>query len=759
MRGSNLRKDLSPWTALVGLALASVAVAQPLPTNVYSEGFNNGCTSNCLASSYGSWSVVDNVDGVTGSSPNNWFVSCSEDGVTPPGCGSTCVGDATLHIGGDPGSGGDMSATFNETGAANATYRLARSPTINATGRSNLFLQFDFIAYGSAACSDDRAQLRLSTDNGATWPAGFQYCLTSVCCGACNGYSQGQWTKYTLALPPAFNNNPNIRIGFHWRNNGNGSGTNPAVAIDDVRVGACDSSVCSNHGTCGFASFAPPGTLACTCDPGYRGDACQFSDAVTCNGHGVAQANGSCVCATGFGDAGCDQCATDYFNYPTCTFCDAGTTCAGHGTCSPSGGCQCSAGFAGAFCQYSNAGTCNGHGTAQVDGGCACSTGFADAGCGECASDHFGYPACTFCSAATTCSAHGTCNSSGGCACASGYAGPACQYSDMTTCSGHGVAQTNGSCVCAIGFEGATCGQCATGYFSYPTCRFCNAGTTCNGQGSCTSAGGCACQSGFAGAGCQFSDAVTCSGHGAALADGGCSCATGFEGGACAACAANHFNYPTCTFCSAATTCSSNGICNSSGGCACSSGFAGSACQFGNSTTCNAQGVAQEDGGCVCSLNIEGTQCERCVTGRMPYPECLVPDAGQPDAGPRDAGMTDGGGVDAGFVDAGLADAGVVDAGTVDAGGVDDAGLADAGFADAGPADAGPADAGPADAGDLADADAGTLVDAGEPSDGGMMMTPKTGCGCTSFESTSTVLLAVAALVSRRRRGALAAGP
>jgi hypothetical protein len=110
------------------------------------------------------------------------------------------------------------------------------SPTINTTGYSTNTLAFDFIAFGSSSCSDDRAQLWLSTDNGSTWPVGFQYCLTSVCCGACNGYSQGQWTTYTLALPAAFNNNPNVRVGFHWRNNGNGSGTDPSVAIDDLRI-------------------------------------------------------------------------------------------------------------------------------------------------------------------------------------------------------------------------------------------------------------------------------------------------------------------------------------------------------------------------------------------------------------------------------------------------------------------------------------------------------------------------------------------
>lgn len=221
------------WGVIACLLFSNFLYSQ---TTIYSEGFNNGCASNCLATSYGGWTVADNVGGSTGGAPNNWFVSCAEEGIVPPGCGSSCIGDASLHIGANPGAGGDMGASFNETGAANATFRRAQSPTISTVGFSTLTLEFDFIAFGSSACSDDRAQLWLSTDNGATWPAGFQYCLNSPCCGACNGYSQGQWTLYTLALPAAFNNNPNVRVGFHWRNNGNGSGTDPSVAIDDIRI-------------------------------------------------------------------------------------------------------------------------------------------------------------------------------------------------------------------------------------------------------------------------------------------------------------------------------------------------------------------------------------------------------------------------------------------------------------------------------------------------------------------------------------------
>jgi hypothetical protein len=228
-----MKQKLKPILTLSALCIFFFGESQ---TVIWSDNFNNGCSANCLANGYNGWTVQNNVGGTNGGSPNNWFVSCAEEGITPPGCGSTCVGDASLHVGADPGSGGDMGASFNETGAANATYRLAVSPTISTVGFTNITLSFDFIAFGSAACADDRLQLRLSSDNGATWPVGLQYCLTSVCCGACNGYSQGQWTLYTLALPAAFENNPNVRIGFHWRNNGNGSGTDPSGAIDDLRI-------------------------------------------------------------------------------------------------------------------------------------------------------------------------------------------------------------------------------------------------------------------------------------------------------------------------------------------------------------------------------------------------------------------------------------------------------------------------------------------------------------------------------------------
>ena len=219
---------------IIIIVISSFTLPATAQVNIWTENFNNGCASNCIANTWNNWTILDNDGGVTGGAPNNWFVSCAEEGIVPPGCGSSCIGDASLHVGANPGAGGDMGASYNETGVTNATFRTAVSPIISTASRQTITLKFDFIAFGSSACSDDRAQLRLSADGGATWPVGWQYCLTSVCCGACNGYSQGQWTTYTLSLPAAFENNPNVRIGFNWRNNGNGAGTDPSVAIDDI---------------------------------------------------------------------------------------------------------------------------------------------------------------------------------------------------------------------------------------------------------------------------------------------------------------------------------------------------------------------------------------------------------------------------------------------------------------------------------------------------------------------------------------------
>src|SRR5262245_59009286 len=60
------------------------------------------------------------------------------------------------------------------------------------------------------------------------------------------------------------------------------------------------SNACSGHGTC---SDGISGSGVCSCVPGFAGPACQYSNAVTCNGHGVATASGACLCDNGYAGA------------------------------------------------------------------------------------------------------------------------------------------------------------------------------------------------------------------------------------------------------------------------------------------------------------------------------------------------------------------------------------------------------------------------------------------------------------------------
>src|SRR5262249_27644336 len=131
-------------------------------------------------------------------------------------------------------------------------------------------------------------------------------------------------------------------------------------------------------GTCPAHATCQQGV--CRCNSGFNGANCQYSDATTCNGHGAAQMDGSCLCTTAFTGPSCNQCAANYYSYPTCTVRQAATTCSEHGTCGATGQCECS-------------------------------TGFTGASCNACAAGYYG-PTCLACPGGATnpCSGHGTCS-------------------------------------------------------------------------------------------------------------------------------------------------------------------------------------------------------------------------------------------------------------------------------------------------------------------------------------------------------------
>ena len=222
----------------------------------WTENFNSGCTSLCLATSYagpnGAWTMTDFGPATQCGGPvtaNTWYVSCAESGTGASSCGTTCTGTASLHLGnistspsasvfcptGDCGAAYDAGGFCTLAGLApsTATDKRAESPTINCTGQSGISVTFNYMEFGQL--TNDNATLWYF--DGSTWTQIDDMPKTPCCGGACNGTRQGQWTARSVALPASANNNPNVKIAFRWVNDDDGSGTDPSFAVDDVMLG------------------------------------------------------------------------------------------------------------------------------------------------------------------------------------------------------------------------------------------------------------------------------------------------------------------------------------------------------------------------------------------------------------------------------------------------------------------------------------------------------------------------------------------
>lgn len=243
--------------------------------------------------------------------------------------------------------------------------------------------------------------------------------------------------------------------------------------------------------------------------------ACNPTDtSVQCSGHGTCLGSGECLCNSGYAGASCDECASNRYNYPICTYCDPVTTCSGNGRCnSASGACICDQGYTGdrcASCADSYWGpdctyclaaiTCSGQGTCNsATGACDCRTGYAGANCNQCDAEanYYGSPPCIFCDPETTCSSHGSCNSAtGACFCDEGYTGPVCS---IPVCPG-GCSHLDGPCTEGFCDTSTNPAQCV----ALPVNGACDDLNACTGDGICQNG---VCQSGETTVVCTATDA------------------------------------------------------------------------------------------------------------------------------------------------------------------------------------------------------------------------------------------------------------
>lgn len=218
-----------------------------IQAQVWQENFDNGCTNGCSGNGYtslnGTWTVT-NI-GTNGVNANRWYVSCSEDGfLAAPPCANTCSnpapGNATAHISNVSTStaaflicpGGDCRAIYDDSTPAEATSIRLESPVISTFGLTGISLSMIYIL-GGVNCVSDFASIEYH--DGTSWTV-LVPCLAQTI-NTCPGPHTGSYNlAYTVALPASANNNPSIRIAFLWENDGNGTGTDPSFAIDNLVI-------------------------------------------------------------------------------------------------------------------------------------------------------------------------------------------------------------------------------------------------------------------------------------------------------------------------------------------------------------------------------------------------------------------------------------------------------------------------------------------------------------------------------------------
>jgi hypothetical protein len=224
-------------------------------TETFDNGCVNACTANGVNTGNGAWTIDNSNNPATdncGQVPeyNVWYVSCKENGNASGSCGTTCAGNATLHIGsttvGDGGAafdaGGYCDLLGPGWGGGTNTNTMVFSPTISTIGQTNITLSFNYLHFGEVA--SDYGWVDYSINNGASWVTLVNPMPQTACCGGpCNGVRQGLWTTYSTLLPVAAENIPGFRLRFGWRNDDDASGTDPSFAINDITL-STPSAVC-----------------------------------------------------------------------------------------------------------------------------------------------------------------------------------------------------------------------------------------------------------------------------------------------------------------------------------------------------------------------------------------------------------------------------------------------------------------------------------------------------------------------------------
>jgi PKD repeat protein len=173
--------------------------------------------------------------GQNGIDANVWVISDAEGGVSEGGCGVAGNGNKTLHVGCQGawcvGTGATYNAGDGGLGFLDATTnkRAFIASNISTLNSQNLSVEFDYIGIGQAG--DDYGTVVYSTNGGTTW-TNLQTITSATTCSS----GQGLWTHLAIPLPLSCENISNLRIGFDWTNSNDGVGSDPSLAINNLKI-------------------------------------------------------------------------------------------------------------------------------------------------------------------------------------------------------------------------------------------------------------------------------------------------------------------------------------------------------------------------------------------------------------------------------------------------------------------------------------------------------------------------------------------
>ena len=175
------------------------------------------------------------TSGTNGLDANVWVISDAEGGVAAGGCGVASNGNKTLHVGCQGawcvGTGATYNAGDGGLGFIDAVTnkRALFASNINTLNTQNLSLEFDYIGIGQQGF--DFGTVLYSTNGGSTWN-NLQTISPAQTCAS----GQGLWSHVSFPLPAQCANINNLRIGFQWQNDNDGAGSDPSLAINNVKI-------------------------------------------------------------------------------------------------------------------------------------------------------------------------------------------------------------------------------------------------------------------------------------------------------------------------------------------------------------------------------------------------------------------------------------------------------------------------------------------------------------------------------------------